>query len=433
MYIRATKTHIAGGQPGYSFRLVRSERRGDRVRQRTLLNLGTDYPVPRAHWQAVADIAEGLLHGQDLLFPPEPDILAAADLDTLGHDSARSVGAERICLKALEELHFPDLLQRLGVGERDARIAVALVMAKMLQPSSEHKAHIWLHHTSTTLELLGLDGGQGPSLSKLYRTNDLLWKHREALQKGLFLRERQLLDLPATIVFYDLSNTFYTGHANATLRRFGRSKQKRSDCPLITLALVLDGAGFPRSCEILPGNASEPGSLEGALARLEAVRDGDGPQPTVVMDAGIASEANLAWLRQQGYDWICVSRAAKPDPPAGAAAATLATSAGHAVQAWQLASEDAGEAQLYAVSERQADQRQADPRQAPPAIRERSAGAPRRPFQTALPEGLRPGSAARRAPPREALESVAALSRQGDRGPGRQGFRGHLRTHAGIR
>ena len=264
---------------------------------------------------------------------------------------ARSVGAERICLKALEELHFPDLLQRLGVGERDARIAVALVMAKMLQPSSEHKAHIWLHHTSTTLELLRLDGGQGPSLSKLYRTNDLLWKHREALQKGLFLRERQLLDLPATIVFYDLSNTFYTGHANATLRRFGRSKQKRSDCPLITLALVLDGAGFPRSCEILPGNASEPGSLEGALARLEAVRDGDGPQPTVVMDAGIASEANLAWLRQQGYDWICVSRAAKPDPPAGAAAATLATSAGHAVQAWQLASEDAGEAQLYAVSE----------------------------------------------------------------------------------
>ena len=155
-----------------------------------------------------------------------------------------------------------------------------------------------------------------------------------------------LLDLPETIAFYDLTNV----HHHGELPRFGRSKQKRDDCPLITLALALDGAGFPRSCEILPGNVSEPGTLEDALARLEGVCGGTAPKPTVVMDAGIATEENIVWLGEQGYDWIAVSRGARPPLPEGGPEALLITSANQEVRAWRLASED-GEARLYVVSE----------------------------------------------------------------------------------
>ena len=138
----------------------------------------------------------------------------------------------------------------------------------MLHPSSEREAQRWLRDRSAALELLGLDHSGGVSLSKLYRTGDLLWKHREALQAGLFARERDLLALPETIVFYDLSNSHYTGRDNRTLRRFGRSKQRRNDCPLVSLALALDGSGFPRRCELLAGNVSAPSTLQPALERL---------------------------------------------------------------------------------------------------------------------------------------------------------------------
>ena len=330
MYIRRTKTRSVKGKDYYSFRLVQAERRDGKVRPKTLLNLGANFDVPREQWGAVTQLAESLLQGQPPLFSAEPEVQAAAkdlvsglrargfsrgestaeqdaiatlDLDTLGHEDARSVGCERLCLHALEELGLPSLLGKLGVSERDARIAMALVIAKMAHPSSEREALRWLQDDSAIRELLSLDQGPALSLSKLYRTNDLLWRHREALESGLFRQERQLLGLADTLVFYDLSNAYYTGRAHGALLRFGRSKQKRNDCPLITLALLLDESGFPRSCEMLPGNVSEPATLEDAMRRLE-LRCND-KKPTVIMDAGIASEENSTWLAKQGYDWLC--------------------------------------------------------------------------------------------------------------------------------
>ena len=368
MFIRATRTHLVGGQPGYSYRLVRSVRQDGKVRQKTLLNLGTDFSLPRALWPHVTHLAEDLLSGQAPLLSAEPEVLAAAEtlvrrlrargfgrtsgtdepvatvrLDSLAHDHPRSVGAERLALHALDDLGLPQLLRQAGASPRDASIAVATVLARMLHPSSEREALRWLRDSSATLELLGLEPGRPLSLTKLYRTSDLLWKHREALQEGLFARERRLLDLPSTILFYDLSNTHYSGRQSGTLLRYGRSKQKRSDCPLVSLALALDGAGFPRRCEILPGNVSEPGTLQEALQRLAGTCGEGAERPTVVMDAGIASEANLDWLREHGWQWICVSREAKPDPPQGEPAAQLRTSVGYQVQAWPLPQAESGE------------------------------------------------------------------------------------------
>ena len=383
MYIRATKTHSKGGLPAHSYRLARSVRVGDKVRQEALLALGVDYPVPRQQWRDVVLVTEQLLHGQQPLFPVPLDIKAAAedlvrrlrakgmgpqepeetgraravatvDLDSLEHDDGRSVGGERVGLAGLEELGFRELLHQQGVRDRDARIATALVVAKMLHPSSEREALRWLREDSAALELLDLDRGKTISLQKLYRTGDVLWRLRRELQAGLFRRERELLELPDTIVFYDLTNTWYTGRPDKKLLRFGRSKERRNNCPLVTLALSLDGAGFPRGCEVLAGDVSEPATLAAALERLEAEMEAGGgrQKPTVIMDAGIATEDNIGWLREQGYQWICVSREARPAPPEGEADVTLTTSAQQEVQAWKLDGDgDDKEVRLYAVSE----------------------------------------------------------------------------------
>ena len=122
-----------------------------------------------------------------------------------------------------------------------------------------------------------------------------------------------------------------TGRPASKLAKFGRSKQKRNDCPLVTLALARDEGGFPRRSSVLPGNVSEPGTLLDALDSL-ATEDED--KPTVIMDAGIASEDNLAALRERDFHWITVKRGGvKPDQVEAVKTqdpdATLETKSGH--------------------------------------------------------------------------------------------------------
>ena len=89
-----------------------------------------------------------------------------------------------------------------------------------------------------------------------------------------------------TVTLVDLTNTYFEGEAKLQPKaRRGRSKEKRSDCPLLTLGLVLDGSGFVRRSEVLAGNVAESGTLAGLLKALEAP-----PEAVVVMDKGIATE-----------------------------------------------------------------------------------------------------------------------------------------------
>ena len=126
--------------------------------------------------------------------------------------------------------------------------------------------------------------------------------------------------------------------------RHGRSKEKRSDYPLVTLALTLDASGFPRTAEILPGNASEPKTLRTAIEGL------NGSKPTVIMDAGITTEANLAYLKEQGLNWIGVQRTKTPAVPNRKPDQIFQTTSEMQVRAWKLEEENA-EQRVYLHSE----------------------------------------------------------------------------------
>ena len=348
-----------------------------KVQQKTLLILGASFAIPKAQWAELVEIIEAKLAGNEFLFEPTPELAAAAEsivqrlrsrelekptdgsldgdtahikLDSVEMDNTHSVGSERLALASLEALDFPGVLKDVGFSDRDARIAMALVVARMTHPSSEREALRWLETNSATLELLRLDIGQAIKLDNLYRLSDLLIKHHRAIEDALFARQRKLFGTGGAVIFHDLTNTHMTGRPASELAKFGRSRQKRNDCPLVTLALATDEGGFPRRSSVLPGNVSEPGTLLDALDSLATEDEGE-DKPTVIMDAGIATEDNLPALRERGFHWITVKRGGvKPDQVEAMKTqdpdATFETKSGHEVRAWKLSHDHENEAQL---------------------------------------------------------------------------------------
>ena len=147
------------------------------------------------------------------------------------------------------------------------------------------------------------------SLYGIYQISDQLLGKKAAIEHHLYARERNLFGLQETITLYDLTNTYFEGQSKGNaFAAHGHSKEKRSDCPLVTLGLVLDSSGFPRRSHVYEGNVNEPKTLSEMLHDLEKGGNTAGKKPTVVMDAGIATEDNIAWLQEHQYPYLVVSR-----------------------------------------------------------------------------------------------------------------------------
>jgi transposase len=212
------------------------------------------------------------------------------------------------------------------------------------------------------------------ALAPFYRAADLLMRHRAVIEQTVFARVSDLFGLDWTITLYDLTNTFFEGAATGNPKaQRGHSKEKRSDCPLVTLGLVLDGSGFIRRSQTFDGQVTEGTTLAGMLAGLGAPRGA-----LVVMDAGIATEENIGWLRTHGYRYLVVSRERQRQFDA-AAATSLTTASGDALAIQRVADADAEEVRLYCLSERWACTQVWSLRALHPAFRGRHAGPARGP------------------------------------------------------
>ena len=372
MFIRCTTIKTSkSGETYKSFRLVESERVNGKVKQRTLINLGRYFDVPQSQWQALSKRIDQLLTGQSAFLSIELDaqleelaqryaaqVIAsrstvsdedikfeAVDIGSLALVRPRRVGIEALALHAVKQLTLDDKLAALGFNQRQVAAALGNIIGRMATPASELATHGWLQTTSGLGELMGVDF-EAMGRDSLYQVSDLLWKHREAIETHLYQQERDLFNFTETITLYDLTNTFFEGEAktNSKAKR-GRSKEKRSDCALVTLGLVLDGSGFPRKSQVFPGNASEPQTLQTMLEGLEG-RSGS----TVILDAGIASEANIQYLIEHGYHYIVVSRKRKRDFDEDRAT-IVKTVPGQTVKAQKVIVEETGEVELYCHSQ----------------------------------------------------------------------------------
>ena len=369
MYIRRVTTRRrTSGETYYSYRLVESRREGGRVRQIALLNLGRHFDLPEQHWPALCARLTQLLGSQGVLVPVDLPVevestaqaLAArlvaqtpvesdathfveVDVASLELVQPRSVGVEQVGLYALEQLQLLPLLESLGVNAVTRAMIQAQIVGRLAAPGSELATWGWLNETSALPELLDLSL---PDLSimRLYRAADVLMKHQAAVEAHLFTRVRDLFELDATVTLYDLSNTYFEGAAAAQPKaKRGHSKEKRSDCPLLTLGLVLDASGFVRRSRVLEGNVVECRTLAAMLKDLSVPEEA-----LVVMDRGIATEANLAWLRTQGYRYVVVSRERTRQRPQGEM--TVTTAGGETIRVERVLDEAASEVRLYCHS-----------------------------------------------------------------------------------
>ena len=161
------------------------------------------------------------------------------------HINVRSVGGESVAVHALDVPGMESLLESLGIGPRQRKLALAQIAARMLHPASELETFRWLNHDSALCERIGVAPTQ-LRLGRLYRAADVLLRNRKAIETALYERQCELFAHSCTVVLYDLTNTWFSGAAHSAPGEFGHSKQKRHDCPLVTLGLCLDSAGLVR-------------------------------------------------------------------------------------------------------------------------------------------------------------------------------------------
>jgi len=139
---------------------------------------------------------------------------------------------------------FLDLLAQLGINGAQITAIVGSIIGRMAGVGSELATYNWLTKQSALGELLEVDYESLP-LMTMYRAADALWKHSTQIEQTLFMRLTDLFGFSTTITLYDLTNTYFEGEVpHNTKARRGRSKEKRTDCPLVTLGLVLDGSGL---------------------------------------------------------------------------------------------------------------------------------------------------------------------------------------------
>ena len=234
------------------------------------------------------------------------------DVNTVEHTDAREAGAENVCLQAIRELQIDKFLQRQGWNERKINATLASLIVRTVYSPSEWKALRLLEDNSAAMELLTGKFGDCPTQREVYAAAPELYALKEDLERHLCRRTDSLFNLTNRVMLFDLTNFYFEGSKRQSAKaKFGYSKEKRSDCKLLVLALAINTEGFIRYSSILEGNTSDPQSLPDMVKRIIAqnpVSSNPDEKVLVVIDAGIATEDNLKLLKESGYNYLCVSR-----------------------------------------------------------------------------------------------------------------------------
>ena len=314
--------------------LVENIRTEKGPRQRLVVSLGTYLKIPKEKRREVARIVKERLFGQQSLFEYDSQLIAYADkivkkiqtegkwnsvreqvckfkkatkdkstaeifIDDVQHGYDRELGPILIGHCFWERLNFSTILSDCGFNKRQIKTAQISLLNRLIAQDSEHSIISWLQ-TVAIEEIVGLDVSRYGD-DRFYRISDKLLKNRDHIEENLYQSEKDLFSLEDTIFLYDLTNTYFEGVCakNPKAQYNGNQKEKRTDCPQIVVALVLDGDGFIRRHRIFNGKMTDVKSLDKILMALEDDFK-DKPMPTVIFDRGMVSNDNLKLLNK--YD-----------------------------------------------------------------------------------------------------------------------------------
>ncbi len=306
MYLRHTTRHKDGKAHTY-WRLVRSVRLGRKVVQQTVAHLGELDAEGRLRAQALARQFIGAAEQPALFTPPPPAVAPVAiRLERVRAERPRRFGDVWLAWTLWQALHLDTLCCELLPAGREAvpwaLMAAIQVSARLCEPSSDlHVAEDWYRHTALE-DLLGVPVALVND-DRCYRALDHLLPHKAALEAHLVRRLGALFSLAYDLLLYDLTSTYFEGQAAGNpLARRGYSRDRRPDCVQVLVALVVTREGLPLGYEVFPGNRNDATTVQQIVGTMEA-RYG-AAQRVWVMDRGLASAANLAWLQRTARRYL---------------------------------------------------------------------------------------------------------------------------------
>lgn len=334
----------------YQYTLAQTSRINGKVKQRTILYLGSEKLLEdQTNRKMVLGILKSKIFNQPELFPheapqkirslaedyykkyrlkyqeednnpttvPPPPSTAAylnVDVNSVEVNDAREYGAENICKQMLEKLKLADCFRSISMTEEQTQKALISIASRAIYSQSEHKTAQILETNSELLACYGYT--KTINHKQLYAVSDILYNNKSLIDRYLYDRITDMFDIKDKLVIFDISNTYFeTGKHNSQIAKYGRSKEKRNDCPLVVFTGVINSSGFIRHSRIYEGNKPDIKTLSDMVSDME--QHTMDTEHIVVIDAGIADDENLKLLTDKGYKYVCVSRKRLREYPAG--------------------------------------------------------------------------------------------------------------------
>ena len=354
MFIRKKIKNLKG-KSYIQHQLLKSIRTSSGPRQEVILNLG-ELDLPKNEWKTLADAIENKVNNQDafsflkqdesiiklaehfaqmiiskklnehrVIQQQEPALLTEeefveedeqhfenVDVNSVKTTESKSIGAEYILNDQMNQYGIDEILSDAGMDANQIDYAKILIIGRAVHPSSERETARWVNENSGVKELINSDVKVYDNA--LHRTAVALWKNRTTIEERLRKKAKDLFSLEEKFILYDLTNTYFEGRKeNCQIAQHGgHSKEKRNDCKQVTLALVVDAQGFPKESKVLKGNISEPSTLSDILKEVKKMGS-ENEKKTIVIDAGIASEENIALIKKEKMSYVAISRKQKYD------------------------------------------------------------------------------------------------------------------------
>ena len=306
MFLRCSTRKKNGKEHRY-WSIVENKRcTGDRIVQRHVLYLGEINDQQQAAWEKTVEIFEpGQTQPRTVALFAEESAVAVPDehivrlkLSEMQLRHPRQWGACWLACHLYRELGLDQFwAQRLPASRKGTRwdlVLQTLCAYRLIDPGSEWRLHRHWFEASAMGDILGADFAQLAESHRLYDCHDLLLEHKAALFDHLTQRWKDLFNATFDVLLYDLTSSYFESDppfGEEDKRKFGYSRDKRSDCVQVVIALIVTPEGFPLAYEVMAGNTSDKTTLKEFLEKIE--KQYGKAQRIWVMDRGIPTEKTL--------------------------------------------------------------------------------------------------------------------------------------------
>jgi len=298
------RTRNKDGKRYEYWELVESYRTQRGPRRRSVAYLGVVGPGERLGVKLAAQGQAGNTEGS-IFDETEPEWVEV-DTKRVRVERTRGFGGAWMGLELMKMLGLPEFLRDImPLGLEDIpwwAMSLILVLCRLCDASSELRIAEHLYERSALPDLLGVPI-EKVNDDRLYRSLDKLLLHKSELESYLAGRLGELFGLQYDLLLYDVTSTYFEGEckSNDQARR-GYSRDHRGDCKQVTIALVVSRCGMPLGYEVFEGSRHDSTTVEYIVEIIES-RYGRADR-IWVMDRGMTSEENIAYLREGGRRYI---------------------------------------------------------------------------------------------------------------------------------